>query len=309
MPIMGLDKVRVVDPILTKVVQGYGTPNFIGDALFPEVSVMKRAGYIIKFGKEDFALFDTRRAPGARTKRRQPVFSSEQYSLYQDALEGELPLEYLEESDGLPLDLQREAAEGAKYSVDLRLEYDRAKLATDATKYDSNHKVTLSGTSQWSNTASKPKTAVNTWREVIRASTGMYPNTMVIGPGAFNALDVHAEIRDQFKYVSDDSLTTDMLRRYFNIEKVVIGTSVIQDEATGDTVDIWGNNLVLAYVPTNVSTRKIPSYGYTYTLKGYPMAEKPYYDNNHRTWYFPVFAERVPVLTAQGAGFLATAVA
>lgn len=308
MPIMDLNKVRVVDPILTSVVQGYSVPEFIGSALFPEVRVSKRAGYIIKFGREDFSLFDTRRAPGARTKRRQITYSSELYSLYQDAIEGELPIEFLEESEGLPMDLQREAAEGAKYSIDLRLEYDRAKLATDATRYDTNHKVTLSGTAKWSDSTSKPKAAVNSWKDVIRQSTGMYPNTAVIGPQIFNALDQHPEIRDQFKYTNDNSLTLDMMKRYFNVDRVVVGTSVILDDATGENVDIWGNNFVLAYVPQSVTTRRAPSYGYTYVLNGYPMSERPYYDNNHRTWFFPVFAERSPVITGQGAGFLAQTV-
>lgn len=305
MPIMDLNKVRVVDPILTTVVQGYARPDFVGSMLFPEVPVDKRAGYIITFGKEDFALMSTRRAPSARTERKTSQYSSEQYSLYQDAIEGELPIEFLEESEGLPLDLQREAAEGAKYTIDLRLEYDRAQLALDANRYDSAHKITLSGTSQWSSSSSSPKAALNGWREVIRQSTGTYPNTIVMGPSVFNALDIHPEIRDQFKYTSDNSLTIEMLKRYFNVEKVAVGTAIALNESTDTLTDVWGDNVILAYTPTAVTSRRMPSFGYTYTLRNYPVAERPYYDNNHRTWYFPVIAERAPVITGIKAGFLA----
>lgn len=309
MPIMDLSKVRVVDPILTSVVQGHVQSEYKGRMLFPEVPVEKRSGYIIVFGKEDFALYDTRRAPGARTKRRTINYGSEMYSLYQDALEGELPMEYLEESQGLPMDLQREAAESAKVSIDLRLEYDQAKLATDPNRYATSNKITLSGTSKWSDSTSKPKAQVNAWKEVIRQKIGVYPNTLMLTSPTFNALDIHPEIRDQFKYTSDNSLTTDMLRRYFNVENVDVATAVAMDETTGELADVWGNNVILAYVPRNVSSRRMPSYGYTYTLRGYPISERPYYDQNHRTWYFPTVAERAPVITGMDAGFLAQSVA
>lgn len=311
MALMSLKQVRVVDPILTSIVTGYNQPDFVGDFLFPEVEVTARTGAIIEFGKEDFALFDTRRAPGARTKRRSIQYSSKQYSLYQDAIEGELPIEHVEEADGsVGLNLQRETAESAMYSIKLRLEYDQAKLATDPTKYDAQHKVTLSGASKFSDPGSSPKTLANAWREAIRATTGVYPNSAIIGAAAFNALDRNPEIRDQFKYTSDNSLTEEMLARYFNLSRgVKVGTAVTMDEATGSLTDVWGNNMVLAYVPRTVTSRRMPSYGYTYRLRGYPVAERPYYDENHRTWYFPAIAERAPQMTSMAAGFLAMDVA
>ncbi|CAK0772392.1 hypothetical protein WCLP8_4870007 [uncultured Gammaproteobacteria bacterium] len=50
-----------------------------------------------------------------------------------------------------------------------------------------------------------------------------------------------------------------------------------------------------------------PSYGYTYTMKGHPMVEAPYYDNNKRSTIYGVTFERKPVLTGQCAGFLINA--
>ncbi len=310
MPYMGLDQARVVDPILTKQVQiGPSQGEFIGNILFPPVPVALRNGRIIRFGDEAFALINTRRAPGARTTRRAVTYSSDRYSLYQDKIEGELPIELLEETRNtpdLPIDIQLMTITLAKATIDLRLEYDQLSLASDPTVYDAAFKIVLSGTSQWSNVASRPKFQVNTWRESIRRVTGKYPNTIVMGAAVFNALDTHPEIRDQFKYTNDNSLTVDMLKRYFNVENVGIATALVLDPTTGLKVDILPNQVILAYVNPDPKPNMItPSFAYTYTLKGFPIALPPYYGENEETWYFPIKSERAPVLTFNGAGFLA----
>ena len=60
---------RVIDPVLSEIAQGYRNAEAVGLNLFPVVPVAQRGGKIISFSKEDFALYDTQRAPGANTKR------------------------------------------------------------------------------------------------------------------------------------------------------------------------------------------------------------------------------------------------
>lgn len=309
MPVMSLKDVRVVDPILTTVVQGYVQSEFVGSAIFPAVPVTMRAGKVIEFGKEDFALLNTRRAPGSATVRKGVKYSHRSYELYQDALEGELPMEHLEESDNVGVDLQSMAAVSTRRSIDLRLEYDQAAIATAAANYDSNHKVTLSGTSLWSNPASTPGSNMRTWKQSVRATIGVKPNVAIFGSTAFDALAEHEETKDRIKHTSKESLTPDMVAAMFDFEKVKVAESIAVDSLTDAFADIWGNVVILAYVPTVAKTRYEPSYGYTYTLTGYPIAEQPYYDKNHKTWFFPVTAERSPELTSADAGFLVSNVA
>lgn len=313
MPRMNLDQARVIDPILTKQVQlGPVQSTFVGSKLFPSVPVGLRSGRIVRFGDEAFALVNTRRTPGAATKRRAVTYGSDQYTLYQDKIEGELPIELLEETQNtpdLPIDIQMMTVTLAKQTIDLRLEYDQLSLATSAAAYASNFKTTLSGTSQWSDPASTPKANVTVWKNRIRRACGMYPNTMVLGAEVFDFLDLHPEIRDQFKYTSDDSLTVDMLRRYFNVEDIGIATALVLDDATGEKIDIMPDQVVLAYVNKDIRPNVItPSFGYTYSLRNYPIALPAYYEENNETWYFPVKAERDPVITFAGAGFLAESV-
>jgi hypothetical protein len=309
MPQLSLRQAKVVDPILTRYVQlGPKQGRMVGNLLFPPVPVGKRSGRIIKHSDEAFALMDTRRTPGARTKRVAVVYGSEYFELYQDKIEGELPIELLEEAESetdLPINLQRATSRKAKNVIDLRLEYDQLSLASSPDAYGSNFTEVLSGSSQWTDSTSRPKAQMNEWREAIRSETGVYPNTAIFSPKAFNALDIHPEVRDQFKYVKDDSLTIGMVQRFFNIEKCAIATCLVKDPITGLKRDILQNEVILAYVNQELDPEAIePSFGYTYTLKGYPIALPSYYEENRETWLFPVKAERAPLITYNGAGFL-----
>ena len=68
--------------------QGYKQADLVGGALFPQVPVGLRAGKIVTFGKEDFMLYNTRRAPGENTKRVQFGFEGKPFALKNEALEG-----------------------------------------------------------------------------------------------------------------------------------------------------------------------------------------------------------------------------
>jgi hypothetical protein len=94
-----------------------------------------------------------------------------------------------------------------------------------------------------------------------------------------------------------------MLAAIFDVERVIVGKAVVSDDK-GAMTDVWGNNTVLAYVPTTPSGMEEPSYGYTYTMEGHPLVEQPYYDNNAKSWIYPVTYERAAVIAGVTSGFL-----
>jgi len=158
-----------------------------------------------------------------------------------------------------------------------------------------------------SDDSSDPQGVIDTGREAVRKSVGRYPNTLVMGAMVFNVLKEHPRYADKLKYTDRDSVTPDMLAKAMNLEGLRVGAAVYYDEATGENIDIWGNVMVLAYIPPDHGTladRGVPSYGYTYTLRGYPMTEKPYQDRNAKSWIYPVTNERAPVLCGMEAGYL-----
>jgi hypothetical protein len=298
---------RVIDPILTTVAQGYKNGRMVADFLFPVVPVDQRGGKILQFGKEDFVLYNTARAPGSNTKRVQFGHLGAPYALEQHSLEGKVPFEHLQEANQVPgIDMGRGAVTKTQNIILLTNEYQAATIARNAANYAAANKTTLAGTSQWSDYASgvsDPAGDIDTAVEVIRAQVGQRPNTVVLSPKAFKAAKRHPKLVDRVKYTSRDSLTLEMLADLFDVERVVSGDAIYDN--AGTMTDVWGKDVIVAF--TEIATADdggLPSYGYTYRLRGNPMVEMAYQDRNAKSWIYPVTDERAPVIAAAAAGYL-----
>lgn len=301
---MNPSQVRIVDPILTTVVQGYKNPEFVGDALFPAVPVAVSGGKIIEFGKESFLAYNSQRAPGGPTKRISFGYQGKPFSLENHALEAPVPREYQRDAAKVPgINLGTRAVNLTMRANKQTLEIQQAALATDAANYPTANKITLSGTDKWSNAASKPVSIINAGKEAVRQAIGVYPNVLLLGAQAFTPLKDNPSILERFKYTSRESITAEMLAALFDLDKVVVGKAVQATDA-GVMSDVWGNSAVLAYVPSSPSQMEEPSYGYTYTMEGHPLVETPYYDPNAKSWIYGVTYERAPVLSGIAAGYL-----
>jgi len=310
MPALSPTQARLVDPVLTGIAQGYKQLDFVGGLLFPTVQVGQRAGKIITFGKEDFMLYASERAPGENTKRIGFGFSGSPFALIDYSLEGSLPIETNQESNspdkGYTIDMARVTLMKTQDIMALRLEYQQAQLARNLANYGSSNKVTLTGTSQWSDYTgtSNPIKDIEAAKEAIRARTGKRPNVLVMGPATMSILRQHPVIVDRMKYTTRDVATADVLAALFGVARVVVGEGIFANDA-GVFSDIWGKDVVLAYTElSTLAAMGTPTYGYTYQLRGYPLAETPYYDNNAKSWYFPVSRCEAPVIAGADAGYL-----
>lgn len=310
MPQMTPSQARVIDPVLTEVAQGYQNNEFVGTALFPQVTVKQRGGKIISFGKEDFMLYNTGRAPGQNTKRVQFGYSGASYSLESHSLEGVLPIENQQEANAVPgIDLGSITVNKTQNIIGLRKEKQQADLATNLSNYAASNKTTLSGTSQWSDFSgtSDPVKDVEAGKEAIRKATGKRPNVIVIGAAVFASLKQHPKIVDRIKYTGRDVATPELLASLFDVKEVKIGDAVIADDS-GTFSDVWGKNVVLAYTEQgSVKDSGKPSYGYTYQLEGYAIVEEPYFDRSAKSWIYPVTDEVAPVIAGATAGYLISA--
>lgn len=299
---------RVVDPILTTVAQGYRNAEMVADYLFPVVPVEQRGGKIIQFGREDFRAYNTGRAPGSNTKRVQYGYMGNPYALESHSLEGAVPFEIMQDANSVPnIDMGRIAVSKTQNIILLGSEVAAASIATNVANYGANNKVTLAGTSQWSDYSgvSDPSKDIETAKEQVRSQTGKRANTVLLSPKAFNALKQHPKIIDRIKFTGRDSVTTDILAALWSVSRVVVGDAVYEDASTGSLADVWGKDVVVAYTEIGtLADAGLPSYGYTYRLRGYPLVETPYMDRNAKLWAYPINDERSPVLAASGAGFL-----
>lgn len=301
---------RVIDPILTEVARGFRPAEAVGSMLFPAVPVDQRGGKIVEFSSEDFRIYATARAPGANTKRVQYGYSGRAYALEQHALEGVVPFELLQDANAVPgIDLARVAVMKTQRIIALRTEKAQADLATTPANYASGMTQALSGTAQWSDyTGSNPSVDIENAKEAVRAKIGLRPNTVVLGAAVFAKLREHPKILDRIKYTSRDVVTTDLLAALWGVARVAVGDAVYATDA-GTFVDVWGKNVIVAYTEVgSLAEMGLPSFGYTYQLRGFPLVEQPYQDRNAKSWIYPVTDELSPVIAGNTAGFLYTTV-
>lgn len=304
---MNTDQARVIDPVLTQTAQGYKHADRVGMVLFPHADIAQRGGTVLHFGKESFRKTNARRAPGADTKTIQLGYAGKSFSLVQDALNGKVPREHLQDAQAVPgIDLGMSTIRTVMNNMTLSVECEQAELATNADNYGDNNKLALTGAAKWSDPASDPAKDVEAAKDQVRLRIGVEPNKMVISKPVFSALKEHPKIKDQFKYTSSDSITVAMMANYFDIETVAVGKSVILDSADDDAdfSDVWGKDCILAYVPSESMGFEEPSFGYTYRLKGHPFVEKPYWEAGKKSWIYGVTYDRLPLLTGVDAGFL-----
>lgn len=301
---------RGIDPILTEVAQGYKNAAMVGTALFPVVNVMQRGGKILSFGKEDFALYATARAPGSNTKRVQFGFASGNYALDQHALEAVAPWELQQDASTVAqVNLASAALRKTQNIIALRLEKAQADIATTAASYAASNKTTLATVNQWSDYTgtSKPSADIETAKEAIRSQIGMYPTTVVLSAQVMGKLRQHPAIVDRIKYTGRDTATPELLAALWGVERVLVGGAVYSD-AAGAMADVWGKFVVVAYTqPASAADLGAPTYGYTYRLDGAPYVEVGYQDRNTKSDIYPVTDDVLPVLTAPSAGYLISA--
>ncbi|CAO3434175.1 major capsid protein [Azospirillum doebereinerae] len=306
---MTTDQARVVDMVLTNHVRGYTNAQFVGGSLFPRVPVPTRGGQAIEFGVEAFYRYAARRAPGANVAQIDFGYEGKPYKLVQDALDARVPREHLQDASKVPgIDLGMRATNVVMKALSLALEIEQAQIATDAANYEADHKLIVGAGGKWTDPASDPIKQIEDGIEVVRASTGLYPNVLTLAPKPYKAFKSHPKVLERFKGISADALTPAKIAALLDIASVQVGAAVVADApAAGQRpsfTDVWGAHAVLACVPSAPEGREEPSFGYTYALDGNPYVEQPYWVQERRSWLYGVTYERVPVLTGMAAGYL-----
>ncbi|WP_231552498.1 major capsid protein [Oligella urethralis] len=263
-----LRKLRVVDPVLTQLAIGHSNASFVSEALFPIVKVEKEGIIVPKFGKESFQAWNTERALGADSNRmdRRDVGGIDVVLVEHDL---SYPVDYRESQESM-FDEEAAGIKLAKDGVDLRRELTCAALAQKPATYASGAKKALSGAAKWSNGGGNPQEEVETGKEVIRSRIGIRPNTVVMGPSVYRLLKYHPKLQEALGSNERKVIRIEHLKDLFEVENVVIGEAV---SGMKEQSDIWGDNLVLAYVAKGEQGNKErPSYGYTFQ-KGKPVAD------------------------------------
>lgn len=116
---------------------------------------------------------------------------------------------------------------------------------------------------QWGDAASTPISDIEDYKELIRAATGMEPNTLVLGSNVRKALKNHPDFIERVKYTSSAAITNNTMAALFEIENVRVARALYNaadERMPGD--DDGGTDLryiadknafLLAYIDPNPS--------------------------------------------------------
>lgn len=303
---MNTAQARVIDPILTEVARGFESQfPMVADVLFPVVPVNQRGGTIITFGREQFQVIDTRRAPGADTKSIEIGYGKGTFSLVDNRLMAKVPVELMEEAAAVPgIDLAGNSIRVVQSKMALEREVNAAALARAEAAYAAGNKTTLATTNLWTHVDSNPFAHIEAAKEAVRKKIGRRPNVMEMGPAVLSALRMHPLVLDKLSTSTDRTpATVAQLQALFEIERIVEGQA-IQDVA-GAFVDVWGNDAILAYVtPKSLQEMGSQNYGYTYQLRDRPVVEEGYLDRSKNSFMYPVADASQVVLTSADSAYL-----
>lgn len=258
-----LQKLRVQDPVLTELAQGYHNNELVAETLMPTVEIEKEAGKIPTFGRLAFRLPSTVRNLRGSSNRLDP----EDIGAIDVALEEhdvEYAIDYREENEAI-FSLRQFALNTTQDVIALGREKAVATLALDESRYETDNKVTLSGTSQFSHKDVDVFKVFDTAIRAVKRAIGRKPNVCVISGDVWAALKEHPAVVEKLKYSQVAIVTPEVFAKLIGIETVKIGEAVYEE--SGQLKDIWSKDIVVAYVAPRSTGGKgtvyEPSYGYT----------------------------------------------
>lgn len=309
---MNLDSVRVIDPILTQLAQGYKNAEGVATFFGPAVSMNTRAGRTLVFGKEAFAAQNFLRAPGTNIQKIQNEFGTRSFSLRQEAISWEIAEEVAAEAKNgaAQIDLRQFAAKDAANRLMQSWETQVASIVTDSGQYETGNVLNLStynsGADQFNAPTSDVEVLIDDAKEQVRSQIGCYPNKMVISPDAFNALKRNKRIRDfmQRGIIVDEK----SLAQIFGLDEIRVARR-LKLAADGTLENIYNNTAILFYHPSASTDGFMPAldanygnpaFGYTYTLSGYPVATPERFNIERRVFTGDILVERSFELVGMG---------
>lgn len=298
-----LQALRVQDPVLTNLAQGYHNLELVSEVLMPTVEIDKEAGKIPKFGRLAFRLPSTVRNLRGTSNRLDP----EDITAIDVALEEhdvEYAIDYREENEAI-FSLRQFALNTTQDVIALGREKEVATLALDESKYDSGNKVTLSGTSKITSKQADIFAMFDTGIRAVKRAIGRKPNVCVIAGDVWAALKEHPAVIEKLKYSQVAIVTPEVFAKLIGIDTVKIGEAVYEESS--QLKDIWSDAIVLAYVAPRSAERKgtvyEPSYGYTVRRQGGLFVDT-YKENGGKLEVIRTTDIHKPHLLGASAGYL-----
>jgi len=257
------------DQVLTNIsVDWMNEMDLAADALFPPISVNHQTDKYYIYDRSSWKQEpgDDYRAPGSVANEIPGrKLSMDTYYTQEHALTAVVTPEERQNATA-PIDPEADAVTDVTSKIARGRELMAQQIAANPDNYLSDHVVTLSGDDQWDQSDGKPVDVMRDITRTFHLNMGVLPNVAVIPWRIMSYLEDNAQFLDRVKYVQAQVPNRELVRQFFEIDQIVVPGARFDKSRHGQPSDIsylWGNNIILAYVPPSPSLRT-PSYGYEF---------------------------------------------
>jgi hypothetical protein len=249
--------------------------NYIADQCFPIINVPKDTDVYYVYSN-DFKLPDTLRGNGSPANRVTWGVSTSSFAANEHALK-----DVITDRDRRNFDSVLSADEDTTLfltdKILLDKENEAAKILFTTTSWGNSFTHTATAQS-WNTTTVYPIQEILSAAAVVQKASGKQANTMVLGYAPYIALRENSNVYARIQYVERAIITEDILAALFDIDKVVVGRTLIDGNYEGlsaATAFLWGNDAWVGFVAPTPG-RKIPSAGYQFVSQ--PLQVKKWRD-------------------------------
>lgn len=263
-----------INPALTAIAMAYRNPEqvLIADQVLPRVPVAQSFKYTKYDLAQGFTLPDTRVGPKSHPNKVDFSGTEVQAQTFDYGLDDVVTQAEIEAFNAMPkpptggpLSPQELSTMMIMGLIKLDREVRVSALVFDANQYAASNKATLSGTSQWSDTAnSDPVAAIMGALDVpvIR------PNKMTIGRAGWTKLRQHPKIVQACNATNQGAgiVSRQMVADLFELQEIIVGDAFVNTARKGQAANLqraWGKHCLLHYTNMQAAVERQPVFGFT----------------------------------------------
>lgn len=266
-----------VDSLLTDISVAFiqSSTKYVADRVFPRIPVQKQSDLFATYSRADFLRDEIFvRQAGSAPNRIGYRTGTDSYIAKEwaaehaidDQVRANAQAPYMPEEDAVRFLTQKMLLKREKEFVNGYF------TANNLWTGSSDGADLVGGTdfTQWSNAASTPIEDIHRAMTRMEERSGILPNTLVVNRQVWFDLKNHPDIVDRIKYTSAESVTTDIVARFFGLDQVLVAAAVENTNAEGLAHSgryIVGDNALLVYSPPNPGLMQ-PASGYTFVWSG-----------------------------------------
>lgn len=261
-----------VDDVLTQISIAWPNNGLVGNQLFPQVVVRKQSDKYYTFGREQWLPeANDLRAPGSVANEIPGMkVSLDTYYAQEHALQIAVTDEERENTDS-PMSPDQDGTELVTSKIMLGREIAMRDLVVATANYATTLVQTLAADAKWDNYAGANSHPITHIRNAIRAMHALVffePNTILIPYLVMSYLQDHPDLIERIKYSERAILTPEIIAALLGVNQMTVitpgaGVGSGNNPAIMTTGYLWGDDVVLAYVPPRAGLRT-PAFGYEF---------------------------------------------